>query len=87
MQMWRLIAETGDIHFLRLQCLPQCSFQREHGFHKNFPVCIIQVGELFDVLVPDDATEAGIGCTIGTRDAYHAPFFAAKYQFTAITLA
>lgn len=87
MQVWRQIAQTRDIHFLRLQCLSQCRFQREYGLHENFPIRIIQVGELFDVVVPDDAAEPGIGHAIITRYAYHAPFFAAKYQFTAITIA
>lgn len=86
-QMWRQIAEAGDVHFLRPQCLAQRGFEREYGFHEYLPVRCGEVGKLLYVRVPDDAAEPGIGCAVGTRHAHYPPFFAANNQFAAVTVA
>lgn len=87
MQVWRQIAETGEVHFLRLQCLSQCDLQREYHFHEGLPVGQGEVGQFLYMFVPDDAAEPGIGSTVGTLHPHHTPFFAANNQLATVTIA
>ena len=85
-QVRRQIAETGDIHFLRPQRLPQRGLQREYRVHKYLTIRRREIGEFPDMLVPDNAAETGIGGTISTAHPYHAPFFAAGNHFAAVAI-
>ena len=86
-QVWREIAEAGQVYFFRAQRQPQCRLQREYRIHENFSVGGAQIGHFLYVCVPDNAAKTGICCAIGTVHSHHAPFIAANDEFAAVAIA
>lgn len=85
--MWCEITQAGEVHFLRVQCLSQCTLEGEYGSHEFLPVRHRKVSEFLYVLVPHHTAEARVGGTIGTEYPHHAPFVPAHDLFATIAIA
>lgn len=74
MQVRGHIAKAGEINFFRLHHLAHGTFHGKHRVHQCCAHLNGEVGHFPDVLVPNNAAEAGI---VGIRYQYHAAVLAA----------
>jgi hypothetical protein len=60
MQMWRHVAETGQVDFVRQKQLTNDKFDTEYDFHDRTALTWNQIGHLTDVITPDDAAKSRV---------------------------